>query len=145
MQKHFHPDDPELPMPIFLGVFAPAPPREHKPMVTKPRGKPGSHPQAPLLDKRKTRRAIVRAALEDFITESQAPPHEKGAARSLLREIGRIERLKPDTTVCGILRLSGTRTSVWVYEKELTPSGSTIQAILTHNAYLDRAARQARA
>lgn len=100
---------------------------------------------APILDPTRYRRAIIKDALENYILSDTVSPREKSAARSLLREIHRIEQARPATTFCGMLKLGGGSTSVWVYEKELAPAGSCPQAVLAHNAALERAVRAIRA
>jgi hypothetical protein len=111
---------------------------------TKRSKDPFRDPLGPKLDRRKYRNRIVKQALESCLTNETTIPRHRAAARSLLGEIARLERERPDTTVCGMLALKGDTVSIWAYEPELAPIGNTRQIVIDATVALNHAIRTLR-
>lgn len=136
-------DDETPTLPDFHRAWEPAPPRERKAVPTRRRAT-FRDAEAPHFDKRRRRRAVIKAALESVVTGDKASPGERAAARRLLRDLGRIERERPDTTLAGMVPFGVGYVAIWVFEPELAPQGKTPEAILPRTAEMNRAFRTLR-
>ena len=70
------PNDPERILPEPLKAWEPAGPLKRRPVSTK-RPAYFRDPNAPHINTRKRRRAVVKAALEAVVTSDKADPHDR--------------------------------------------------------------------
>ena len=112
------PDDPERILPEPLKAWEPAGPHKRLPVPTK---RPANFrdPDAPHINTRRRRLAVVKAALEAVVTSDKADPHDRMNARKLLYDLNCIERERPDTTAVGMVPAGACCMTIWVFEPDL--------------------------